>query len=73
MRAYGAACRGDTRVDSIQTAVHSLCRSPSTPHLLAANPGSWAAAVGQDFAAHTALPHIDMATLHLWPDNWQTR
>ncbi|KXZ49878.1 hypothetical protein GPECTOR_19g329 [Gonium pectorale] len=45
---------------------------PSTPDLLPYNPGGWAAELGQDFVANNAAPHIDYATVHLWPDNWES-
>ena len=41
-----------------------------SPQLLKHNPGGWAAQEGQDFVANTAAPHVDLATLHLWPDQW---
>lgn len=38
------------------------------------NPGEpssdWASQAGQDFLRDHASPHIDFATVHLWPDNW---
>jgi mannan endo-1,4-beta-mannosidase len=38
----------------------------------AANPANWAADMGQDFMANNAVAGIDFATLHVWPDNWNT-
>ncbi|KAG2452701.1 hypothetical protein HYH02_002933 [Chlamydomonas schloesseri] len=47
---------------------------PSTPGLTHHNPGgdggAWAAALGQDWVANNAAPHIDFASLHAWPDQW---
>ena len=34
------------------------------------NPEVWAATTGQDFLANHAVPEIDFAVAHLWPDNW---
>ncbi|KAK9846590.1 hypothetical protein WJX81_007289 [Elliptochloris bilobata] len=41
----------------------------STPELLADNPFD-TLKLGCDFLRHHALPHIDFATAHLWPDTW---
>jgi len=38
-----------------------------------ANPEPWALATGQDFVANHAIPEIDYAVAHLWPDNWVRR
>ncbi|KIZ05301.1 Mannan endo-1,4-beta-mannosidase 2 [Monoraphidium neglectum] len=43
---------------------------PTTPDLLAANPGPWGIEMGQDFVNNTNIPQIDFATVHAWPDNW---
>lgn len=42
----------------------------STPQLLQYNPQAWASDMGQDFMANTAIPDVDFATVHAWPDNW---
>ena len=34
------------------------------------NPEVWASTTGQDFLANHAVPEIDFAVAHLWPDNW---
>ncbi len=34
------------------------------------NPEVWASTTGQDFIANHAVPEIDFAVAHLWPDNW---
>ena len=34
------------------------------------NPEVWAATTGQDFIKNHAVPEIDFAVAHLWPDNW---
>ncbi|KAK9792495.1 hypothetical protein WJX73_008718 [Symbiochloris irregularis] len=34
------------------------------------NPGGWAGQTGQNFLPNHALPGIDYAAIHLWPDNW---
>lgn len=33
-------------------------------------PKNWSYGTGQDFSAQHALPAIDFAGMHLWPDNW---
>lgn len=43
---------------------------PSTPDLLANNPGAWGIEMGQDFVNNTNIADIDFATVHAWPDNW---
>ena len=35
------------------------------------NPSSWAGYTGQDFLPQHAVPAIDYAAIHLWPDNWK--
>ena len=35
-----------------------------------ANPDFWAFTTGQDFVENHAIPEIDFAVAHLWPDNW---
>ncbi len=35
-----------------------------------ANPEVWSLTTGQDFVANHAIPEIDFAVAHLWPDNW---
>lgn len=35
------------------------------------NPSSWAGYTGQDFLPQHAVPGIDYAAIHLWPDNWK--
>ena len=35
-----------------------------------ANPEFWAYTTGQDFVENHAIPEIDFAVAHLWPDNW---
>ena len=37
----------------------------------AGNPSSWAGYTGQDFLPQHAVPAIDYAAVHLWPDNWK--
>jgi hypothetical protein len=37
----------------------------------AGNPSSWAGYTGQDFLPQHAVPAIDFAAIHLWPDNWK--
>jgi hypothetical protein len=34
------------------------------------NPEVWAGSTGQDFLRNHAVPEIDFAVAHLWPDNW---
>jgi mannan endo-1,4-beta-mannosidase len=34
------------------------------------NPEVWASTTGQDFVENHAVPEIDFAVAHLWPDNW---
>eukprot|EP00955_Chlamydomonas_euryale_P055359 356114-Chlamydomonas_euryale.AAC.2 len=41
-----------------------------TTQLSQYNPGAWAASSGQDFVRNNAVPTIDFATVHAWPDNW---
>ncbi len=31
---------------------------------------NWSYGTGQDFSAQHALPAVDFAGMHLWPDNW---
>eukprot|EP00884_Botryococcus_braunii_P017464 jgi/Botrbrau1/4400/Bobra.105_2s0043.1 len=35
------------------------------------NPSGWASYVGNDFMPNHAVPSIDYASFHLWPDNWR--
>jgi hypothetical protein len=35
-------------------------------------PADWASKAGQDFIGNHALPMIDFASVHQWPDNWKT-
>jgi len=42
--------------------------NPMTP--ISAGPKNWSYGTGQDFSAQHALPAIDFAVAHLWPDNW---
>ena len=43
---------------------------PGSPYPSANPSGGWAEKTGQDFERNTALPSIDYAEIHLWPDNW---
>eukprot|EP01025_Chloroclados_australasicus_P031892 TRINITY_DN322_c0_g1_i2.p2 TRINITY_DN322_c0_g1~~TRINITY_DN322_c0_g1_i2.p2 ORF type:complete len:584 (+),score=68.95 TRINITY_DN322_c0_g1_i2:113-1753(+) len=35
------------------------------------NPARWASDMGQDFVSNNLAPSVDMASIHVWPDNWQ--
>jgi len=43
---------------------------PSTPSLLAYNPGDWTNDHGVDFVANHNSSSIDFGVFHLYPDNW---
>lgn len=34
------------------------------------NPQAWASQTGQNFSYNNLAKHVDFATIHVWPNNW---
>ncbi|CAN1160955.1 Mannan endo-1,4-beta-mannosidase 2 [Linum perenne] len=43
---------------------------PKNPKRLTVNPADWAADLGSDFIRNSKVPHIDFASVHIYPDHW---
>ncbi|CAN1231177.1 Mannan endo-1,4-beta-mannosidase 2 [Linum perenne] len=43
---------------------------PKNPKSLTVNPANWAADLGSDFIRNSKIPHLDFASVHIYPDHW---
>lgn len=43
---------------------------PTSPKKSTVNPEEWASRLGSDFVRNSAIPHVDFASVHIYPDHW---